>query len=94
LSGVPIKGTNSEALIDDLKEYCKEKDYSVDCETFINHYESNGWLVGKNKMKSWQAALGTWNKNSFGVNKEVDYTQQENYESTEDMLARVRREAK
>lgn len=28
---------------------------------FINHYESNGWKVGKTKMVSWEAAVkGTW----------------------------------
>lgn len=29
-------------------------------EKFINHYESNGWLVGKNKMKDWKAAVRNW----------------------------------
>lgn len=27
---------------------------------FHNHYESNGWKVGKNKMKNWKAALSGW----------------------------------
>jgi len=27
---------------------------------FIDHYQSNGWLVGKNKMKDWKAAVRTW----------------------------------
>lgn len=27
---------------------------------FINHYESNGWKVGKNAMKSWQFAMSGW----------------------------------
>lgn len=28
---------------------------------FINFYESKGWMVGKSPMKSWQAAVRTWN---------------------------------
>ena len=28
---------------------------------FVAHYESNGWMVGKNKMKSWEAAVRKWN---------------------------------
>jgi hypothetical protein len=28
--------------------------------TFISHYESNGWKVGKNPMKDWKAAVRTW----------------------------------
>ncbi len=27
---------------------------------FIDHYESNGWMVGKNEMKSWTHAITTW----------------------------------
>ena len=30
-------------------------------EKFWNFYESNGWKVGKNPMKSWQSAIRTWN---------------------------------
>lgn len=29
-------------------------------EQFYNHYESNGWKVGKNKMQKWKAAAGGW----------------------------------
>jgi len=27
---------------------------------FLCHYESNGWRVGKNPMKSWQHAVTNW----------------------------------
>lgn len=27
---------------------------------FCSHYESNGWKVGKNSMKSWKAAADQW----------------------------------
>lgn len=30
-------------------------------ERFFNFYESKGWMIGKNKMKSWKAAIKTWN---------------------------------
>lgn len=36
---------------------------------FISYYESNGWMIGKNKMKSWPHAVNTWvrnNKSSIG----------------------------
>jgi hypothetical protein len=35
----------------------------------MNHYTSNGWKVGKNSMKNWQAAVRTWEKNSYGTNQ-------------------------
>ena len=44
----------------ELQDYCKEKNYTVDADRFINFYESKGWMVGKNKMKSWRAAVSNW----------------------------------
>ena len=32
----------------------------VDPERFYNYYEANGWKVGKNQMKDWQAAFRMW----------------------------------
>jgi len=31
-----------------------------EAEKFWNFYESKGWMIGKNKMKSWKAAIKTW----------------------------------
>jgi len=33
-------------------------------ENFMDFYESKGWMVGKNKMKCWKAAVRTWNRKS------------------------------
>ena len=46
--------------IDEVKQYCLERKNNVDAIRFINYYESNGWMVGKNKMKDWRAAVRTW----------------------------------
>ena len=48
--------------IDDISLYCKERKNKVDPERFFDFYESKGWMVGKNKMKSWQAAVRNWEK--------------------------------
>ena len=32
----------------------------IEAEKFVNYYESNGWKVGKNPMKSWGAAANNW----------------------------------
>ena len=40
--------------------YHANKFYSFDLEEWFNHYESNGWKVGKNKMKDWQACMAQW----------------------------------
>lgn len=40
--------------------YCEEQKNGINPQRFIDFYESKGWMVGKNKMKNWQAAIGTW----------------------------------
>lgn len=34
----------------------------VDCEAFFDFYESKGWVIGKNPMKDWQAAMRNWDR--------------------------------
>ena len=48
--------------LDDVRAYCMERQNSVDPESFIDFYESNGWKVGKNPMKDWKAAVRTWER--------------------------------
>jgi hypothetical protein len=44
----------------DVKNYCKERNNDVDAVRWYNFYESKGWMIGKNKMKDWKAAVRTW----------------------------------
>ena len=45
----------------DVADYCKEKGFSdFDVERFVDYYTSNGWMVGKSKMKDWKAAVRNW----------------------------------
>lgn len=46
----------------DVLEYCMQNNLDVDGIKFINFYESKGWMVGKNKMKDWKAAIRNWAK--------------------------------
>lgn len=52
--------------IDEVKAYCIERNNNVDAEKWFDYYTANGWMVGKNKMKDWKAAVRTWEKNNFG----------------------------
>ena len=54
----------SKPTIEDIKEYCIERNNFVDAEKFFDYYSSNGWKVGKNPMKDWKASVRTWEKNS------------------------------
>jgi hypothetical protein len=59
--------------LSDVKEYCTKRNNQVDPESFINFYTSKGWMVGKNKMKDWKAAVRTWekkeNKGTVNINQ-------------------------
>lgn len=54
--------------VQEVDQYCFDKEYSINAEAFIGFYESNGWKVGKNPMKNWKAALTTWQKRNGGNN--------------------------
>lgn len=51
--------------LEEVKAYCAERKNNVDADRFIDYYTSNGWQVGKNKMKDWKAAVRNWEKSSF-----------------------------
>ena len=48
--------------VEEVKARIAEMGYTFDAEAFIAFYQSNGWMVGKSKMKDWRAALVTWQK--------------------------------
>lgn len=50
--------------VEEMKEYAPSIGLPEDeAEACFHHYESNGWIVGKNPMKSWKSAMVTWTKN-------------------------------
>ena len=49
--------------IDEIQEFIRSNQYSVEADRFLAFYESNGWMVGRNRMKNWKAAVRTWNFN-------------------------------
>lgn len=60
---VPTKTTHKRFVpptIDEVCQYCFERGNHVDPQRFVDYYTSNGWMVGKNKMKDWKAAVRTW----------------------------------
>ena len=52
--------------VDEVKQYCLERNNNIDAEHFIDHYEANGWKVGKNSMKDWKATIRTWERRNGG----------------------------
>ena len=48
--------------IENVRAYCLERGKGVDPHVWFNHYQAKGWMIGKNKMKDWKAAVRTWEK--------------------------------
>ena len=60
--------------------YCQEKGLKVDAQRFIDFYESKGWMVGKNKMKDWKAAVRNWSRSDDKTAKKPVQTRFHNFE--------------
>lgn len=48
--------------VEEVEQYCLERNNNIDAQSFIDFYESKGWMIGKNKMKDWKAAVRTWER--------------------------------
>lgn len=76
------KGRFAPPTRDDVLKYAREKGYAditpTEAARFMAYYESNGWMVGRNKMRSWRAAVTNWHlRNNIGSKpqrKEPEYT--------------------
>lgn len=66
--------------LEEVKKYCEERNNNIDAERFMDHYTSNGWVVGKTKMKDWKAAVRTWERGNFNIptkkTREQEYQEQ------------------
>lgn len=57
---------NIPPKIEDVKSYCIERGNNVDPNRWYDFYCSKGWMVGKNKMRDWKAAVRTWEEKKGG----------------------------
>lgn len=48
--------------VEEVREFCKERNNGIDAERFWHYYNSKGWKIGKESMKKWQSAVITWEK--------------------------------
>ena len=58
--------------VEQVREYCKERGNYVDADRFVDFYSAKGWMVGKNRMKDWKAAVRTWERDSHPPAGQVD----------------------
>ena len=71
--------------INEVRAYCQERGNSVDPERFVDFYASKGWLVGKSKMKDWQAAVRSWER-SDSQQKAQDKNRIRSYDADESFV--------
>ena len=75
-AGATIQGT-----LEEVKDYCNERNNNVDAEQFIDYYETNGWVQGKGKpIKDWKACVRTWERNETNKQKEIKSERQKRIE--------------
>jgi hypothetical protein len=48
--------------VKEIQEYCNERHNFINAQHFFDYYESNGWKVGKNSMRDWQATIRNWER--------------------------------
>lgn len=48
--------------VEQVANYCTERQNTVDPERFVDFYTAKGWMIGKGPMKDWKAAVRTWEK--------------------------------
>jgi hypothetical protein len=46
--------------------YCQERNNNIDPQKWYDFYSAKGWMIGKNKMKDWKAAVRTWERSEKG----------------------------
>jgi hypothetical protein len=46
--------------LEEVTAYCEERFNLINPRKFMDYYEANGWMVGRNKMKDWRAAVRNW----------------------------------
>ena len=82
--GRPVKKPNrfTPPSIDEIKQYCKERNNNLDAEQIHDFYTAKNWYIGKNKMKDWRAAVRTWEKRTRDSPKPPEYR---NYTDDPDM---------
>jgi hypothetical protein len=80
--------------IDEVRAYCKDRANGIDPDEWYDFYVSKGWMVGKNKMVDWKAAVRTWeNKRRTAESSAVQTPPPEEQRDYHQKMAEQTREA-
>jgi predicted phage replisome organizer len=67
----------TKPTIEEIQDYCNERNNGINAEAFYDFYESKDWYVGKNKMKDWKACVRTWEKRNTKVEAKPEWFNQD-----------------
>ena len=51
---------NNKPSLQEVIDYCNERNNHIDPNEWFNYYSANGWKVGRNPMKDWKACVRYW----------------------------------
>lgn len=51
--------------VEQIAQYCIERNNNINPQYFWDYYESKGWMVGRSGMKDWKCAIRTWEQNNY-----------------------------
>ena len=60
ISNLLTTTTKGKPSVEDVQAYVNTRKIKIDAQRFIDYYSANGWKVGRNAMKDWQASVRTW----------------------------------
>lgn len=66
--------------VEEVRAYCDERHNNVDPQTFVDFYQSKGWLIGKAPMKDWKAAVRTWERSETKGGRMMSAKQKDYYD--------------
>lgn len=56
------KNNNIIPSLQEVIDYCNERNNYVDPQEWFDYYSANGWKIGKNPMKDWKACVRYWER--------------------------------
>ena len=63
--------STTKPTVQEVADYCKERKNNIDAETFVDYFESSGWVKANGqKVKDWKATVRTWEKHKNNNQKD------------------------
>lgn len=93
-SASPKRNRFIPPTIEEVADYCFERNNGIDAQVFTDFYTSKDWMIGRNKMKDWKAAVRTWERSrqQGGSQKQSGDVNANKQTQLDYLLSRIREE--